>query len=313
MPEVANPPVENVLPELGEVDVVNTLMGQINGYIDGFVRSLPNIAVAIVVVLATWGLVKLTQRLIRKGLSRTRIRRALIDLMVTLSSILIWGLGFLVTMTVLFPSVKPSSILAALGVGGIAVGFAFKDIFENFMAGAMIMLRKPMRIGDFIACEGVEGKIEEIMIRDTYVRQTDGQLVLVPNSMLFKNPVFVRTDKDIRRFDATVGVAYDVDIEQARKVIEGAITGLERVQSDKPVEIYVCEFNSSSVDFNVRWWAQSAPIDMHQSRDAVLSAVKQALDEAGIEIPFPYRTLTFKEPLPLAQPQQSEPGSDGDA
>ncbi len=230
-----------------DVNVVGALMDQIEKYAEGFIRTLPNIAVAIVVLVVVWFLAKLLKRLAAKGLEATHTRNALIQLVTTLVSVVVWILGILITMAILFPSVEPASILTALGVGGIAVGFAFKDIFENFIAGAMIMLRKPMRIGDFINCEGVEGEIEEIMIRDTYVRQTDGQLVLVPNSMLYKNPVYIRTDQKLRRFEITAGVGYDVDVDEARKVIHAAVESLDVVSSEKPVQVFAKEFNSSSV------------------------------------------------------------------
>lgn len=191
----------------------------------------------------------------------------------------------------------PAKMLAGLGLGSVAIGFAFKDVFENFMSGAMIMLRKPMRIGDFIECEGLEGRVGNITIRDTYIRQTDDQLVLVPNNILYKNPVYVRTDKQKRMFTIICGVSYDTDLEHAADVIKGAVEGQDIVDTSKDVQVFAREFNSSSVDFTIRWWADSKPIDMHESRDKVVRAIKAALDEADIEIPFPYRTLTFKEPL----------------
>lgn len=261
------------------------------------VRSLPNVAAAIVVLLLTWLLAKGVRKLIEKALGSAGVRKALIGLTRTFAGIGVWILGILITMAVLFPSIEPGSVLAALGVGGIAVGFAFKDIFENFMAGAMIMLRKPMRIGDYIHCEGVEGQVEEIMIRDTYVRQTDGQLVLMPNAMLFKNPVYVRTDNELRRFELVAGVSYDADVDEAREVIRKAVEKLDVVVNDKPVDVFAMEFNSSSIDFRVRWWANSKPRDLHESRDLVIASIKRALDDAGIEIPYPYRTLTFAEPV----------------
>lgn len=282
-----------------DVNVVGALVDQLEKYTEGFVRSLPNIAVAIVVLVVVWFLTKLLRRIATKALEATQTRNALIQLVKTLVTVVVWVLGILIAMAILFPSVEPGSILAALGVGGIAVGFAFKDIFENFLAGAMIMLRKPMRIGDYIHCEGVEGKIEEIMIRDTYVRQTDGQLVLVPNSMLYKNPVHIRTDQKLRRFEITAGVGYDVDVDEARKVIQSAVESIDVVSSEKPVQVFAKEFNSSSVDFNVRWWTESKPADMHKSRDLVIARIKRSLEDADMEIPYPYRTLTFKEPLQL--------------
>jgi small-conductance mechanosensitive channel len=192
-------------------------------------------------------------------------------------------------------------MIAALGIGSLAIGFAFKDVFENFMAGILILYRRPMRIGDYIECDGVEGKVEKISIRDTHVRRTDGQLVVMPNGMLFRNPVEIRTDRDIRRVTITAGVAYDEDVDASRDVITDAVKSCDTVRGDQPVQIFAQAFGASSIDFEVTWWTGSTPLDVRRSRDEVVAAVKRALDEAGIEIPFPYRTLTFKEPLPLAR------------
>ncbi|NNE41144.1 MAG: mechanosensitive ion channel [Marinicaulis sp.] len=277
------------------------MLDQLEDYAEGFIRLLPNLGLAIVVLLLTWLAATIVNRVISGMLKTARVRRALVDLLTTLTGIGVWALGILIAATVIFPSIDPASILAALGVGGIAIGFAFKDIFENFMAGAMIMMRKPMRIGDFIECESVEGKVEEITIRDTYIRRTDGQLVMMPNSMLFKNPVYVRTDQDLRRFEIIAGVGYGEDIDECREIIHDAVMAVSYVERDKPVDVFAREFNSSSVDFTVRWWTKSEPRNMHESRDQVIAAIKRALDEKGVEIPFPNRTLTFSEPLSISE------------
>ncbi|MEM8771578.1 MAG: mechanosensitive ion channel [Pseudomonadota bacterium] len=279
------------------INFVRPLLDQIETYAEGLIRLLPNLGLAIVVLLATWLAATIFNRIVTGALKTARIRRALRDLLTTLVGIGVWAFGVLIAATVLFPSLEPASILAALGVGGIAVGFAFKDIFENFMAGIMIMLRKPMRIGDFIECEGVEGKVEEITIRDTYVRQTDDQLVMMPNAMLFKSPVYVRTDEELRRFEITAGVGYGEDVDKCRDIMREAVADVEGVSSDRPVQVFAKEFGDSSINYTVRWWAGSKPIDMHQTRDRAIAAIKRALDEANVEIPFPYRTLTFSEPL----------------
>ena len=284
-----------------QIEFVTPLLDQIETYAEGFIRLLPNLGLAIVVLLATWLAATIVNHIVSGALKTARIRRALRDLLTTLVGIGVWVLGVLIAATVLFPSLEPASILAALGVGGIAIGFAFKDIFENFMAGAMIMLRKPMRIGDFIQCEGVEGKVEEITIRDTYVRQTDDQLVMMPNAMLFKNPVYVRTDEELRRFEIIAGVGYDEDVDKCRDIIREAVEGLEGVSGDRPVQVFAKEFGDSSINYTVRWWAGSKPIDMHQTRDRAIAAIKRALDDADVEIPFPYRTLTFAENLKISE------------
>ena len=263
----------------------------------GFVKILPLLGVAFFVIIFTWILSLILTNLLSRSLSNSRIRKSLNELFVTLFKVIIWTSGILIAVTIIFPSLTAGKLLTALGLGSVAVGLAFKDIFENFFAGILIMLRKPMRIGDYIECEGIQGKVEIISIRETYLRQTDDQLVLVPNSFLFKNPLLILTDQELRRFDIVVGIAYDEDVSVAQSVIENAVSSLNIVNDEKPVEVYAREFNSSSIDFTVRWWAESTPLGMHQSKDQVVTTIKEALDKENIEIPFPYRTLTFKEPL----------------
>ncbi|MBY6204008.1 mechanosensitive ion channel family protein [Halomonas denitrificans] len=302
--------VDEAVDEL-DLDVVGTLVEQVRNYATSFIESLPNMIAAVVILVLTFVVALIARSLVEKAMRRANIRRALISLTRTLTGVAVWIVGLLVTMAVLFPSVEPASVLTAMGVGGIAIGFAFKDIFENFMAGAMIMLRKPMHIGDYIECEDVEGEVENIMIRDTYIRKNDGQLVILPNSMLYKNPVYVLTDRRQRRFEIIAGVSYDTDVDEAREIIRDAVGGLDAVDSERGIDVFACEFNDSSIDFRVRWWAASTPRDGHESTDVVVAAIKRALDEAGIEIPFPYRTLTFGESLQLQQVEDTEERTTG--
>jgi len=290
---------EGTADALIDLNVMQALLNQLQGYAETAVRSLPNLVMAVLVLLAFWMVGRLVRGLLSRTLGAAGVRRALLDVARTLVSVISWVLGILIAMSILFPSVKPSSVLTALGVGGVAVGFAFKDIFENFMAGIMIMLRKPMRIGDLIECQDVEGRIEEIMIRDCYVRQLDGQLVMVPNAMLYKNPVYIRTERELRRFSITAGVAYDADVAEAREIIRDAVEGVDGVSDEKPVEVYASALGGSSVDFTVRWWAGAERRDMFATRDRVIEAVKKALEAADIEIPFPQRTLSFAGAVPL--------------
>ena len=271
------------------------------------IALLPQIAVAVVVLVLTWALAALGRSLVNRALSRTKLRRSLQDLFILLTSILIWVFGIMIAAVIVFPGLTPASILAGLGIGSVAIGFAFKDVFENFLAGIIILFRREMRMGDHIECEGIEGKVAHIAIRESHIRQTDGQLVIVPNAMLFKNPVYVRTDQDHRRQTIICGVAYDVDVDEARSVITKAVESCETVeQGDHPIQIFAQEFAASSINFEVTWWTGSTPVEQRRSKDEVVTAVKRGLDDAGLEIPFPYRTLTFKEPLPLTRLRQED-------
>lgn len=284
-----------------DIQPIEIVLANLTDMLRGLIALLPQIGLAVVILVITWLISKLASTLVHRLLPRNRMRLSLVELMSNLLSIGIWLSGIVIAAIVVFPTITPGDMIAALGIGSLAIGFAFKDVFENFMAGILILYRRPMRIGDHIECDGVEGKVERISIRDTHVRRTDGQLVVMPNGMLFRNPVEIRTDRDIRRVTISAGIAYSEDVDTSRDIIAGAVKACDTVRTDQPVQIFTAGFGASSIDFEVTWWTGSTPLDVRRSRDQVVSAVKRALDEAGVEIPFPYRTLTFKETLPVAQ------------
>ncbi len=282
---------------------------RLNSYLSGFTAAAPKILIALLIVLLTWGVSRLAGSLEGRIARRLRLRQNLIDVLLMMTRVLVWLAGILIALTVVFPTITPGKALTTLGLGSIAIGFAFKDTFENFLAGILILLREPFAIGDFVECESVEGKIEAITIRDTRVRRTDGQLVVMPNHELFQNPVTVRTDKDLRRTTIICGVGRREDVDRARDIIRGAVEALDSVRSDiKDVQVFAQGFGDASIDFEVTWWTGSSPLAIRRSRDQVVGAVKRALDDAGIEIPYPYRVLTFKGPVPveMAEPAGQE-------
>ena len=276
------------------------LVAQLHSMWAGLVSLLPSLAIAILFLILTWIVARFATSIAERLTAKTAMRPSLRELVDTLVKIAIWTIGLLIALTILLPDLTPGSLIAGLGVGTVAIGFAFQDIFENFLAGILIMIREKMRIGDYISCEGIEGRVEQIMLRETHVRKMSNELTIVPNSILFKNPVEILTDQERRRHQIVVGVSYDTDLEEARGVIRSALEASDVTDDQKPIDIFACEFNSSSIDFKLRWWAGSSQRDMHESRDIVIRAVKRALDDAGIEIPFPYMTHTFKEPIPVA-------------
>ena len=278
------------------------LLTQLRDIVAAGIALLPQAAISVLVILLTWGLAALTARLVGKSLSRSNLRPSLKRFIELITTLAVWIGGLLLAAVVAFPNMTPTRILAGLGIGTVAIGFAFKDIFENFLAGIIILLRREMRIGDHIECEGLNGKVESILVRETHIRQTDGQLVILPNSMLFKNPLTIRTDIAHRRQSIICGVAYHEDVDQSREVIKRAVLACETVLTqERPVQVFACEFADSSINFEVTWWTGSTPLEIRLSRDEVIAAIKRALDEAGIEIPFPYRTLTFGGPVPVSQ------------
>ncbi|MDN3645359.1 mechanosensitive ion channel family protein [Pontixanthobacter aestiaquae] len=287
------------------VNTFATLQDQLVNMGEGLIRALPNVAIALFILFITWIIAKFAVKIADRLIGKTEMRPSLKNLIDTIVKLAIWILGLMIALTVVMPGLTPASLIAGLGIGAVAIGFAFQDIFENFLAGVLIMLREKMRIGDVIECDGITGKVEHITLRETYVRKLSGEVTLVPNSMLFKNPVEILTDEVERRHEVLAGVSYDTDLDHAADVIRKAVESVEDVLTDKGIDVFACEFNSSSVDFRVRWWAGSKPRDAHESRDKIIRAIKRALDDAGIEIPFPYVTHTFKEAVPLGSNSDS--------
>jgi small-conductance mechanosensitive channel len=254
---------------------------------------------ALVFLLVVWLIKTIVVKIFTKATSHSHMRPSLQDALKKVIVLGIWVVGILIAAMIAMPGLTPTKLLAGLGVGSIAIGLAFKDTFENLLAGLLLLMREPMRIDDYIECEEIEGQVKKITIRDTYIRRTDGVLTIVPNGYLYSNPLRILTDWEARRLTVMCGVAYDEDVDESREVIRKAVESVESVNKEKPVQIFAQAFGASSIDFEVTWWTKSKPVDHRSSRDQVVAAVKRALDEAGIEIPFPYRTLTFKEPLPL--------------
>jgi len=288
------------------LNYIATLREQVQDMATGFVAALPYLAIALIVLFVTWIVARFAAKIADLLIGRTEIRPSLKALIDTLVKLGIWLIGIMVAAIVVMPDLTPGSLFAGLGIGAVAIGFAFQDIFENFLAGVLIMLREKMRIGDVIECEGITGKVEKITLRETHVRRLSGELTIVPNSMIFKNPVEILTDEFKRRHEVVVGVSYDTNLDHAADVIRRSVEGVEGVEIDQGLDIFAQEFNSSSVDFLVRWWAGSTPRAGWESKDKVVRAIKAGLDAAEIEIPFPYVTHTFKERVPLAPSTGSE-------
>ena len=290
------------------MNYVATIRDQALGMWYGFIAILPNLALALVVLFLTWIVAKFAVNIADRITGRTAVRQDLRNLTETIVRVIIWIVGLLIAAAVAIPGFTPAGMIAGLGIGALAIGFAFQDIFENFLAGVLIMLRDKMNIGDVIECEGVRGKVEKITLRETHVRQLSNELTIMPNSMLFKNKVQILTDAEVRRDEIMVGVSYDADLDAAEKAILGAFEPhIEGVVADRPVGVFCREFGGSSIDFLVQWWSESsAPKDMRVVRTAVIKAIKRELDAVEIEIPFPIVTNMFPEPLRLERPESAQ-------
>lgn len=224
-----------------------------------FVDHLPFLGLGLLILLLTWGAAWLGQRAAALIVGR-RARASLRRLIERLLALGIWGLGLLLAAIVVFPGLSPTKALGGLGLLSVAVGFAFRDTFENFFAGMLMLWKYPFESGDFIRSGDIFGRVEQINIRMTLLRKVSGELLLVPNSKLFQNPTEVLTDRPMRRITVMTGVAYGEDLAAALTVIETAVTGCDTVIAGQPVQIFAHGFGDSSMDIEVTWWCDATPL-----------------------------------------------------
>ncbi|MDK3256894.1 mechanosensitive ion channel family protein [Blastococcus capsensis] len=189
--------------------------------------------------------------------------------------------------------VRIGPLLGALGVGGIAIAFAAQDILQNFIAGVLLQVRHPFRVGDQIGSGDHEGVVDDVNLRTTVLNTYDGLVVYLPNAEVLKNPIINYTRTPVSRTSLTVGLPYDADLQRAREVLLQACRDTDEVQSSPPPEVWVEELPDSSINVAVRYWHPADIASRWRVRSAVAVSLKTALDAAGISIPFPQRVLWF--------------------
>lgn len=270
-------------------------------YANSAIKVLPSIVMAIVVLILFVILSRVGKNVVRRIASRFVDDRTLQSLFGTLTATIIIAVGLFAAAAIVFPGLEAGDLVSVLGLSSVAVGFAFKDIFQNFLAGVLILSRRPFRLGDQIRTGEHEGTVDEISFRNTVITTYDGERVIIPNSDIFSNPVKVRTANDTRRSEFITGISYGDSIAEAREVIRKALGEIEAISSEPEPTVRAWEHGSDSVNLQVRYWTKSSMADVVGVRGEVAEKVKDALDEAGITIPFPQRTLHFPEPLTTAQ------------
>jgi small conductance mechanosensitive channel len=262
------------------------ISSRVSAAIDGFFLQLPNILATAVFVVLVYFAAKYLGRLVTRVVAR-RDRPDLGTLMGSLTTGTIWIIGLLGAAAILFPSVNPGSILAGLGVGSVAIGFAFKDILQNLLAGILLLIQRPYKRGDQITVLDYEGTIEHIESRATSIKTYDGRRVVIPNAALYTAPVEVHTAFDIRRDDYDVGIGYADDPEKAARLFLDAIKDLEGVQSDPAPEVLPWSLDDSYVTLRVRWWTKSLRTNMVHVRPRVIIALYKTAKAHAIDLPFP--------------------------
>ncbi|WP_111884477.1 mechanosensitive ion channel family protein [Acinetobacter sp. CFCC 11171] len=270
----------------------NDAYSTIDKFVDGFWERLPYICIALIVFTIFYLLSKLFRFFVRKALTdRSYSKQNLVLVLNRVGSSAIMFFGFLIAMVIAIPGFTPGQLMSALGIGSVAIGFAFKDIFQNLLSGILILLGEPFKIGDDIIVSGMEGTVEDIQIRATFLRSPDGRRIVIPNATVYTSAVTVNTAYQRRRCEFVVGIGYEDDIQKAKNIVLAILDKDPTILSQPAFTVNVNALADFSVNLNVRWWVDTTETTTANSISEVQEHVIQAFNQNDISIPYPVQEV----------------------
>lgn len=253
--------------------------------VEGFVDRLPALAVAVAVFILFYYLSLIVDRVIRKAIPKHRQNLGVVFARLIGGATVL--LGFLVAFSIVAPSFQAADLIKVLGIGGVAIGFAFQNILQNFLAGLLLLWSEPFRVGDEIKLDAFEGTVEEIQARATIVQTYDERRVVIPNADLFTHSVIVNTALDRRRWEYDLSLSNGENLGELKSLIADAVRSVPGVLSDPLPEVFVMDVNAldaTGVKVRVLWWTHDPrQHGMLGSYDRVLTAISEALGRRSSE------------------------------
>lgn len=259
----------------------------IDNAIDWLWSALPNLIMAFIILVAGIYLMRLINRVVKKFFEKKDYDPALETFLQSFIRAALKLIVFVLVITQL--GVKSTSLVAIIGAAGLAIGLALQGSLSNFAGGVLILLFKPFKVGDFIAAQGIEGKVKEITIFTTKLNTFGNQVAILPNGQLSNNSIINYNAEQTRRNKINVGIGYGSNIKIAKDILLAICAANDKILQEPMPEVYVGELGESSVNLTLRFWANND--DFWAAHFYVLEELKYKFDETGIEIPFPQRFI----------------------
>ncbi|MEG2358065.1 mechanosensitive ion channel family protein [Acinetobacter sp.] len=270
----------------------NDAYSTIDKFAAAFWERVPYLCIALIVFAVFLLLSKLFKFFVRKTLAdRSYTKQNLVLVLNRVGSSAIMFIGFLIAMVIAIPGFTPGQLMSALGIGSVAIGFAFKDIFQNLLSGILILLSEPFKIGDDIIVSGMEGTVEDIQIRATFLRSPDGRRIVIPNATVYTSAVTVNTAYPRRRCEFAVGIGYEDDVQKAKEIVMSILDRDPAILSQPGFSVNVSALADFSVNLTVRWWINTSETTISGSISAIQERVIQAFNENGVSIPYPVQEV----------------------
>ncbi|MBT8286156.1 MAG: mechanosensitive ion channel family protein [Flavobacteriaceae bacterium] len=284
------------------------LLNKLSDWGSAFVENLPNILLAIGVLLAAYFVARYTSKGVSKLVSKRVPQKSITNLISNLTTVIVVLFGLFLALSILDLNDALMSLLTGAGVAGLVVGLALQGALSNTISGVVLSFRKNIRIGDWIETNGFAGEVVKINLNNFIIKEADNNKVIIPNKTILENPIKNFTLTNRMRVVLGCGVGYESDLDFVENLTKNTVKeAIDQVESVDDVEFYFEEFGGSSINFIIRFYITSeSAIEKLRAKNTVIKALKKAFDKEGINIPFPIRTLEFNTGLNLNTKEVAE-------
>ena len=293
-------------------DELNTayelISGKLIGWLNTFVKNLPNLVIAIIVLIVFYFIAKYVSRLIGKLISRKVEQDSLVNIITKITSITIIAVGLFLALGVMNLSKTLETLIGAAGVSGLVIGLALQGTLSNTFAGIVLSFRKSIELGNWVETNGFSGEVVEISLKNFVVKEADNNMVLIPNKSILENPVKNYSLTTKMRIFLECGVGYESDLDEVEALTKQTVADtFDQINSPDDVEFYYTEYGGSSINYLCRFWIESEnALEKMKAKSKAIIEIKKAYDKKDINIPFPIRTLQFDNKLSLDHNKELE-------
>ena len=274
-------------------EILNNLADILEIWKSGFIEKFPQIIIGLIVFFISLYASRLLSRLVRRGME---LRKSDPELTVLLSRVVKW---VIITLGVLLALEQAgqdiTALIAGLGIVGFTIGFALQDVSANLVAGLLLLYQQPFDLGDSIKVSDYSGTVNQIDIRATQIKTFDGLLVMIPNKDIFTNTITNYTRTNRRRIDLSIGVSYETDLEHVQKLLLEALNGIPLLLKDPSPSVEIAGFGDTAINLTVYFWYDTGKQGFLPVKNTCASTIKEALETAGVDIPYPTRTIHLQK------------------
>ncbi|MCG1037414.1 mechanosensitive ion channel family protein [Polaribacter sargassicola] len=278
---------------------MDKIIEKLQNWKDIFIKNIPNLAIAMVVVVIAYFASRAINSFITKTLSNKIKQESVRNLVSRVASAIIFLTGLYIAMTVLKFDDTLKAIVSAAGVSGIVIGLALQGTLSNTISGVVLSFRQNLNIGNWVETNGYAGEVIDINLNYFVIKEADNNMVVIPNKTILESPFKNYSLTTKMRVALECGVEYGADLERVEELTRQTIQdNFDQKQFDKSVEFYFTEFGDSSINFLCRFWIESEnALERLKGKSKAIIEIKKAFDKEDINIPFPIRTLEFTNKL----------------